>query len=95
MVAMVVRNTIMQLSATLIALLSIHVADEGHAVNPSCSCIRFTAGAGGASRGTFSSPDFPHAYPRALCLLYTFIAQPHQIIEIVFSDFDVYKDHLE
>ncbi|XP_045488272.1 suppressor of lurcher protein 1 [Pieris rapae] len=94
MVAMVVRNS-MQLSATLIALLSIHVADEGHAVNPSCSCIRFTARAGGATRGTFSSPDFPHAYPRALCLLYTFIAQPHQIIEIVFSDFDVYKEQLD
>ncbi|CAG4964740.1 unnamed protein product [Colias eurytheme] len=81
-------------SATLIALLSIHVVDEGHAVNPSCSCIRFTSPQG-KERGTFSSPDYPSPYPHKLCLLYTFLAQPHQIVELVFSEFDVYKEHLD
>ncbi|CAF4784587.1 unnamed protein product [Pieris macdunnoughi] len=86
-----------QTSTTLVLLihLSLHTVDEGFAINPSCSCIRFTSGGEGAPRGTFSSPDYPRAYPRSLCLLYTFLAQPHQIVEIVFTDFDIHKEHLE
>lgn len=59
-----------------------------------CSCIRFTS-THGKERGTFSSPDYPLPYPRDICLLYTFIAAPHQIVELMFTDFDVYKDNLE
>ncbi|XP_060802249.1 suppressor of lurcher protein 1 [Amyelois transitella] len=84
-------------STTLILLLhlSLHTVDEGHAVNPSCSCIRFTS-THGKPRGTFSSPDYPRAYPpRVDCLLYTFVAAPHQIVELVFTTFDVYKEHLD
>ncbi|VVC88261.1 unnamed protein product [Leptidea sinapis] len=60
----------------------------------SCSCIRFTS-SHGKTRGTFSSPDYPHPYPHSRCLLYTFLAQPHQIVEITFTEFDIYKEHLE
>ncbi|GBP14735.1 hypothetical protein EVAR_9637_1 [Eumeta japonica] len=60
-----------------------------------CTCLRFTSTRGKA-RGTFSSPDYPRAYPaRVDCLLYTFLAAPHEIVELVFTDFDVYKGHLE
>ncbi|CAH2211057.1 jg26183, partial [Pararge aegeria aegeria] len=59
-----------------------------------CSCIRFTS-THGKERGTFSSPDYPRPYPRGICLLYTFLAEPHQIVELVFTDFDIYKEHLE
>ncbi|GBP26729.1 hypothetical protein EVAR_95240_1 [Eumeta japonica] len=62
---------------------------------PGCTCLRFTSSQGRA-RGTFSSPDYPRAYPaRVDCLLYTFLAAPHEIVELVFTDFDVYKGHLE
>ncbi|XP_028160311.1 suppressor of lurcher protein 1-like [Ostrinia furnacalis] len=87
----------MKTSTTLILLLhlSLHTVDEGHAVNPSCSCLRFTS-TYGKERGTFSSPDYPRPYPpRIDCLLYTFLAAPHEIVEIVFTDFDIYKEHLE
>ncbi|CAH0723640.1 unnamed protein product, partial [Brenthis ino] len=86
----------MQLSAILLVLLhlSMHVVDEGQAVNPSCSCIRFTS-THGKERGTFSSPDYPLPYPKDICLLYTFIAAPHQIVELMFTDFDVFKEDLE
>ncbi|CAK1579505.1 unnamed protein product [Parnassius mnemosyne] len=88
---------LLQLSATLLVLihLSMNVVEEGHAVNPSCSCIRFTS-TFGKERGTFSSPDYPRPYPAHItCLLYTFVAGPHQIVEIMFTDFDVYKEHIE
>ncbi|XP_047531622.1 suppressor of lurcher protein 1-like isoform X2 [Vanessa atalanta] len=78
----------------LLVHLSLHTVDEGHAINPSCSCVRFTS-THGKERGTFSSPDYPRPYPRGLCLLYTFHAEPHQIVELVFTDFDIYKEHLD
>ncbi|CAH0674076.1 unnamed protein product [Spodoptera exigua] len=84
-------------STTLILLLhlSLHTVDEGHAINPSCTCIRYTS-TYGKERGTFSSPDYPRPYPSRIdCLLYTFVAAPHEIVELVFTDFDIYKGHLE
>ncbi|KPJ02427.1 hypothetical protein RR46_08224 [Papilio xuthus] len=64
-------------------------------ISEGCSCIRFTS-TYGKERGTFSSPDYPRPYPAHInCLLYTFIAGPHQIVELVFTDFDIYKEHLE
>ncbi|KAF9791805.1 hypothetical protein SFRURICE_020204 [Spodoptera frugiperda] len=62
---------------------------------PGCSCIRYTS-TYGKERGTFSSPDYPRPYPpRIDCLLYTFVAAPHEIVELVFTDFDIFKGHLE
>ncbi|XP_021203345.1 suppressor of lurcher protein 1 [Bombyx mori] len=87
----------MRTSTTLILVfhLSLHTVDEGHAINPSCECIRFTS-TYGKERGTFSSPDYPRPYPPHLsCVLYTFIAAPHEIVELIFTDFDIYKEHLE
>ncbi|XP_063544092.1 suppressor of lurcher protein 1-like isoform X1 [Cydia strobilella] len=84
-------------STALILLihLSLHTVDEGLAINPGCTCIRFTSMLG-KERGTFSSPDYPRAYPPLLdCVLYTFLAAPHEIVELVFTDFDVYKEHLD
>ncbi|XP_049870975.1 suppressor of lurcher protein 1 isoform X2 [Pectinophora gossypiella] len=87
----------MKTSTGLILLLhlSLHTVDEGLAINPSCTCVRFTS-TYGKERGTFSSPDYPRPYPARLdCLLYTFVAAPHEIVELVFTDFDIYKEHLE
>ncbi|XP_031770517.1 suppressor of lurcher protein 1-like [Galleria mellonella] len=87
----------MKTSTALILLLhlSLHTVDEGHAINPSCTCLRFTS-TYGKERGTFSSPDYPRPYPAQIdCLLYTFVAAPHQIVELVFTDFDIYKEHLD
>ncbi|KAL4707265.1 hypothetical protein ACJJTC_019803 [Scirpophaga incertulas] len=88
---------IMKTSTALILMLhlSLHTVDEGLAINPSCTCIRFTS-TYGKERGTFSSPDYPRPYPpRVDCLLYTFHAAPHEIVELIFTDFDIYKEHLE
>ncbi|KAJ8724338.1 hypothetical protein PYW08_015812 [Mythimna loreyi] len=87
----------MKTSTALILLLhlSLHTVDEGHAINPSCTCLRYTS-TYGKERGTFSSPDYPRPYPpRIDCLLYTFVAAPHEIVEVVFTDFDIFKGHLE
>ncbi|KOB73662.1 Uncharacterized protein OBRU01_10646 [Operophtera brumata] len=63
--------------------------------SPGCTCVRFTS-TYGKERGTFSSPGYPRAYPTRLdCVLYTFLAQPHEIVELVFTDFDIYKEHLD
>ncbi|XP_041989249.1 suppressor of lurcher protein 1-like [Aricia agestis] len=85
----------MKTSTALVLLhLSLHTVDEGLAINPSCTCIRYTS-TYNKDRGTFSSPDYPRPYPRNTCLLYTFEAGQHQIVELQFTDFDVYKEHLE
>uniref|UniRef100_A0A2H1VUT9 SFRICE_012812 n=1 Tax=Spodoptera frugiperda TaxID=7108 RepID=A0A2H1VUT9_SPOFR len=69
---------------------------SGHShIDDCCSCIRYTS-TYGKERGTFSSPDYPRPYPpRIDCLLYTFVAAPHEIVELVFTDFDIFKEHLE
>ncbi|CAH2040678.1 unnamed protein product, partial [Iphiclides podalirius] len=79
----------------LLVHLSLHTFDEGQAVDPSCLCIRFTS-TYGKERGTFSSPDYPRPYSRqAACVLYTFAASSHQIVEVLFTDFDIYKENLD
>ncbi|OWR42527.1 cubilin like protein [Danaus plexippus plexippus] len=78
----------------LLVHLSLHTVDEGHAINPSCTCVHFTS-THGKERGTFSSPDYPRPYPQNACLLYTFLAEAHQIVELVFTDFDIYKEHMD
>ena len=41
-------------------------------------------------QGIFTSPNHPQVYPPNVnCILYTFIAAPHQIIEITFNDFNL------
>jgi len=41
-------------------------------------------------QGIFTSPNHPQVYPTNVnCILYTFIAAPHQIIEITFNDFNL------
>ncbi|GLV41231.1 hypothetical protein CBL_04755 [Carabus blaptoides fortunei] len=60
-----------------------------------CECLVYS-GTFGKDRGTFTSPDFPRAYPPDIdCLLYTFVASSDEIIEITFHDFDIRKTHLE
>ncbi|CAG5045845.1 unnamed protein product [Parnassius apollo] len=87
----------MKTSTAVILLihLSLHTVDEGLAINPSCLCIRFSS-TYGKERGTFSSPDYPQPYSKhSTCLIYTFIASSHQIVELLFTDFDIYKEHLD
>lgn len=60
-----------------------------------CECLVYSA-TYGKEYGTFSSPDYPRPYPPTInCLLYTFVANRDEIIEITFKDFDVHKSHLE
>ena len=60
-----------------------------------CECVVFSA-MFGKEEGIFKSPDFPQPYHANIdCLLYTFIANVGQIIEISFLDFDVRKTNLE
>lgn len=60
-----------------------------------CECLQFSE-TYGKEYGTFNSPDYPRPYPANInCLLYTFIADIDEIVEITFKDFDVYKSHLE
>ena len=42
--------------------------------------------------GVFTSPNWPTAYePDIDCLLYTFIGQPNQIVQLSFDSFDLQK----
>ncbi|XP_075212598.1 suppressor of lurcher protein 1-like isoform X2 [Lycorma delicatula] len=68
---------------------------SGDAVNPGCDCLQYSE-TYGKEYGTFNSPDYPRPYPANInCLLYTFIADIEEIVEITFKDFDVYKTHLD
>lgn len=50
----------------------------------------------GKEKAVFKSPDFPKPYPANIdCLLYTFIGNQDEIIEITFLDFDVRKANLK
>jgi len=41
-------------------------------------------------QGIFTSPNHPQIYPTNVnCILYSFIAGSHQIVEITFTDFDL------
>jgi len=40
--------------------------------------------------GIFTSPNHPQVYPTNVnCILYTFVAVPQQIVEIIFNDFNL------
>jgi len=44
----------------------------------------------GRQQSTFYTPVFPHAYPANVhCLLYTFIGDVTQIVELTFLEFDL------
>ncbi|XP_024082812.1 uncharacterized protein LOC112126949 isoform X2 [Cimex lectularius] len=58
-------------------------------LDESCECLVFSS-TFGKDQGKFSSPDFPKPYPNDInCILYTFIAGSHEIIELTFTDFSV------
>ncbi|XP_052823104.1 suppressor of lurcher protein 1 isoform X9 [Octopus bimaculoides] len=64
---------------------SIHLSN---AVNPACECVVYQSY--GNSRGKFTSPNFPETYPRNInCILYTFIGDLGEIIELSFLEFDL------
>jgi len=64
---------------------SIHLSD---AVNPACECVVYQSY--GNSKGRFTSPNFPETYPRNInCILYTFIGDLGEIIELTFLEFDL------
>ncbi|KAG5880026.1 Spermadhesin [Gonioctena quinquepunctata] len=63
----------------------------GKAVHPGCECLVFSA-LYGKEKGIFKSPDFPKPYsPNIDCLLYTFVGNSDEIIELTLTDFDVHK----
>lgn len=56
-----------------------------------CECLTYTK-TFGKEFGTFNSPDYPRPYPSMIdCLLYTFMADSNEIVEITFKDFNVYQ----
>ncbi|XP_034949863.1 suppressor of lurcher protein 1 [Chelonus insularis] len=60
-----------------------------NAVNPGCSCIIYSS-TYSPQGGSFISPDFPRRYPSNIdCLLYTFIGEPDEIVELTFHQFDL------
>ncbi|XP_029634829.1 bone morphogenetic protein 1 isoform X4 [Octopus sinensis] len=53
-----------------------------------CECVVYQSY--GNSRGKFTSPNFPETYPRNInCILYTFIGDLGEIIELSFLEFDL------
>lgn len=59
------------------------------AVNPGCSCVVYSSSYS-SQGGTFTSPDFPKRYPTNIdCLLYTFVGQPEEIVQLTFHQFNV------
>ncbi|GAB6030998.1 hypothetical protein CHUAL_007818 [Chamberlinius hualienensis] len=65
------------------------------AVNPACECLIFEASFT-RDFGVFTSPNFPSPYETNInCLLYTFVGNEDEIVQLTFDDFDVHKTELE
>ncbi|GFO28266.1 suppressor of lurcher protein 1-like protein [Plakobranchus ocellatus] len=55
-------------------------------IDPACDCVVYQSF--GRNHGMFTSPDFPKPYPpNKNCILYTFIGEPDEIIELTFIEF--------
>ncbi|KAK6169623.1 hypothetical protein SNE40_020630 [Patella caerulea] len=53
-----------------------------------CECVIYQSY--GGSSGRFTSPNFPQVYPRkTTCILYTFIGDVGEIVELTFLQFDL------
>ena len=53
-----------------------------------CQCLVYESF--GHSEGSFSSANFPDVYPPAInCVLYTFIGDLGEIVEVEFVEFDL------
>ncbi|XP_076164944.1 sol1 isoform X1 [Ptiloglossa arizonensis] len=60
-----------------------------HAVHPGCSCVVYSS-SDKPQGGTFTSPYYPKRYPSNIdCLLYTFIGQSDEIVELSFHHFNI------
>ncbi|XP_075750964.1 suppressor of lurcher protein 1-like [Rhipicephalus microplus] len=86
-----------QMAALLLVLITVHVSIliVTDAVNPGCSCVLFDS-MYGKEHGIFTSPNWPTPYERNTnCLLYTFVGEPDDIVELTFDEFDVQKKNDE
>ncbi|XP_005098449.3 bone morphogenetic protein 1 [Aplysia californica] len=74
-----------------LAVLVIHMTGLLHtctSINPACDCVVYQSH--GLSSGRFTSPNFPQYYPSNInCVLYTFIGDATEIIELTFIQFDL------
>ncbi|XP_078032759.1 CUB domain-containing protein Sol1 [Augochlora pura] len=62
-----------------------------HAVHPGCSCVVYSS-SDRPQGGTFTSPYYPKRYPSNIdCLLYTFVGQPDEIVELSFHHFHIHR----
>lgn len=52
-----------------------------------CDCVVYQSY--GLSSGRFTSPNFPQFYPPVNCVLYTFIGDSNEIVELTFIEFDL------
>ncbi|XP_074038845.1 sol1 [Leptinotarsa decemlineata] len=84
------QDNVMEVPLFLLILVTTFIV-VGKAVHPGCECLVFST-LYGKEKGTFKSPDFPKPYsPNIDCLLYTFIGNSDEIIELTLTDFDVQK----
>ncbi|KAG1649959.1 Suppressor of lurcher protein 1 [Nymphon striatum] len=60
-------------------------------ISGSCQCIIYDK-TNGKKYGVFTSPDHPVAYETEIkCLLYTFTADPDEIVKVSFDEFDIQR----
>ncbi|KAL1491555.1 hypothetical protein ABEB36_012134 [Hypothenemus hampei] len=85
------KDNVMELPLFLV-ILEITFIVVGDAVHPGCQCVVF-APIFRKEKAVFKSPDYPTPYlPNIDCLLYSFQAGPEEIVEIMFEDFNIYRD---
>ena len=58
-------------------------------VRTACECVQYV-GDGPMSHGVFTSPNYPQVYETNInCILYTFMADEDELIQLTFTDFDM------
>ncbi|XP_076357775.1 suppressor of lurcher protein 1-like isoform X1 [Tachypleus tridentatus] len=84
----------MAVATLLMCLQSVFIVGSS-AINAGCRCVEFDT-TYGKDYGVFTSPNWPIPYDENInCLLYTFIGQEDELIEITFDEFDVQKSNIE
>ncbi|XP_052807771.1 suppressor of lurcher protein 1-like isoform X3 [Mya arenaria] len=68
----------------------VYIMAPSSGIDPSCECVVFQSL--GLSHGHFHSPNYPNRYrPGLHCILYTFIGDMNEIVEIKFLNMDLKK----
>jgi len=55
-----------------------------------CECVQYVGNGLPASQGVFTSPNYPQIYDANInCILYTFMADEDELVQLTFTDFDM------